>query len=142
MSSSKASLCKAYLSSSIGRKQIVSVTGLFLLLGFLVPHLGGNLFFFLGRDAYNGYAAKLHQMGGLLIVMEVVLLTAVLVHIIVTFSLVMENIRSRGESYSGDVSSEKRSIATRTMPITGMLILIFIILHLMTFKFGDAQKLG
>ena len=138
MSSSKASLLKAYLSSSIGRKQIVSVTGLFMLIGFLIPHLGGNLFFFLGREAYNDYAYHLHELGPLLKVMEVVLLAAVLIHIVVTFMLVKENVRSRKEGYSGDVSSEKRSIATRTMPLTGGLILIFIILHLMTFKFGDA----
>lgn len=138
MSSSKTSLIKAYLSSSIGRKQMVSVTGLFMLLGFLIPHLGGNLFFFLGPDAYNDYAHRLHQMGPLLKVMEVILLAAVLIHIIVTMGLVVENIRSRGGSYSGDVSTEKRSIAARTMPLTGAMILIFIILHLLTFKFGDA----
>lgn len=143
MSSPKASLVKAYLSSSIGRKQIVSVTGLFMLLGFLIPHLLGNLFFFLGADAYNQYAAKLHHLGPLLKVMEVVLLAAVALHIIITLSLVLENFKSRGpKNYSGSTSSAKRSIATRTMPITGILILVFIILHLMSFKFGEAPKLG
>jgi len=131
----------AYLLSSVGRKQIMSVTGLFMLLGFLIPHLGGNVLFFFGRDLYNAYAHHLHQLDAVLKGMEVILLAVILIHLSVAFSLVLENFLSRGKRYSQDVSTKKRSLTTRTMPWTGIMILVFIVLHLLTFKYADSPRL-
>ena len=50
-----------YTRSSIGKKQIVAVTGL-MLIGFLIMHLAGNLLIFLGPDAFNHYAQKLANL--------------------------------------------------------------------------------
>ena len=51
-------ILNTYLKSSIGKKQIVATTGL-LLVGFILGHLAGNFFIYLGPEAFNGYAKKL-----------------------------------------------------------------------------------
>ncbi len=141
MSLLKKSPFLAYLLSSIGRKQVVSVTGLFMLLGFLIPHLGGNVLFFFGRDIYNAYAHHLHQLEAVLKGMEVVLLAVILVHILTAASLVIENFRSRGKRYSKNISTKKRTLGSRTMPWTGGMIFVFIGLHLLTFKYAQCPLL-
>ena len=50
------------LSDSIGRKAVMAVTGLFMVL-FVVVHLLGNTTIFSGPDGINAYSAKLHGLG-------------------------------------------------------------------------------
>ncbi len=68
-----------YFCSSIGRKQLVAVTGL-LLCGFLVTHLTGNLLLLAGPNAFNLYAHKLAELGPLLYLAEAALAAIFLVH--------------------------------------------------------------
>src|ERR1700746_3750824 len=84
--------------SSVGRKMIVAVTGVILIL-FVIGHLLGNLQIFLGPDWINGYSQHLRDLGPLLWAVRLFLLTAVFVHIYVTIQLAIENRRARPEAY-------------------------------------------
>lgn len=125
----------AYLKSSIGRKQIVATTGLFLVL-FLIGHLLGNLTIYLGPEAFNGYAEKLAHLRPGLFVIEFGLLLVFLIHVYYTVTLVQENIKARGQKYDVD-SSKQRSLSTRLMPYTGFILFAFVIYHLLDFTFVD-----
>ncbi len=124
------------LESSIGKKQIVAVTGL-LLIGFLIGHLAGNLLIFLGPTWYNGYAERLGRLRPSLYLVEIALLFIFVIHIYVTALVVIENIKARGGRYSVYKAVGKRSLATRIMPYTGTYILIFVVWHLLDFTFVD-----
>lgn len=128
----------SYLHSSIGRKQIVAVTGLVLVF-FVVGHLTGNLLLILGPEAFNGYAKKLEHLRPGLYLIEAGLFIIFLSHIFVTATLVLENIKARGGRYAVSRSVGKRSLATRLMPYTGTLLLAFVIWHLMDFTLVDKQ---
>jgi len=122
--------------SSIGKKSIMAASGLLLSL-FLLTHLLGNSVSFLGREAFNAYAAKLHSVGNLIYVFEIGLLTLFLIHILTGIILYLENLQARPARYSVNTSEGGRSLGSRTMPYTGVIILVFIIVHLMNFHFTD-----
>ena len=122
--------------SSIGKKSIMAASGLLLSL-FLLAHLIGNSISFLGREAFNAYSEKLHSMGALILVFEFCLLALFLIHIFTGIILYLENLQARPSRYSVSTSEGGRSWGSRTMPYTGVIILVFIIVHLMNFHFTD-----
>lgn len=125
-----------YFRSSIGRKQLVAITGL-LLCGFLVSHLSGNLLLMVSSDAFNLYAHKLASLGGLLYVIEGVLALIFLVHLGLAMKLNMENMKSRGKYQVKTKTGRGTTFASSTMPYTGIVLLVFLVLHLMNLKFGS-----
>lgn len=127
---------KKYLNSSIGRKQVVAATGLMLIL-FVVGHLAGNLTFFFGPKLFNAYAHKLAHLRPGLYLIEGGLLFVFLIHIYFTVLLVHDNIRSRPIDYEVKKSTEQRSLATRLMPLSGVIVFLFVIWHLIDFTFAD-----
>lgn len=133
---------KAFLTSSVGRKFVVGLTGLFLCF-FLVVHLAGNLLLYVGVDAYNEYAHKLHSNEELLIIAETLLFAALIGHILIAAGLTFTNWRNaRNKSYrTFDSKREDRTTPMsfapdQTMMLTGLFVLIFLICHLSDFKFG------
>src|SRR3989338_1683764 len=84
-----------YVNSSIGKKQIVAVTG-FLLILYLIIHLAGNCFIFWGPKMFNAYADALHGLRPFLYVVEVALAAVFIIHIYFTYLVVLENLRARG----------------------------------------------
>src|SRR5678816_1701727 len=88
----------AFYRSSIGKKMIVALTGVILML-FVVGHLLGNLQIFLGPEWINDYAQHLRDLGPLLWAIRLFLLAAVVVHIYATIQLAIENRRARPERY-------------------------------------------
>jgi succinate dehydrogenase / fumarate reductase cytochrome b subunit len=122
--------------SSVGKKSIMAASGLLLSL-FLLTHMLGNSVSFLGRDAFNTYAERLHSLGTLVYIFEIGLLTLFLIHIITGIILYLENLQARPSRYSVNTSEGGRSWGSRTMPYTGAIILVFIIVHLMNFHFTD-----
>lgn len=127
-----------YFGSSIGRKQLVAVTGL-LLCGFLVSHLAGNFLLVVGPDAFNLYAYKLFSLGGLLYVIEGVLALIFLMHLGLAIKLNIENVQARGGAKRYAVkrnTGRGTTFMSQTMPWTGLILLIFTILHLKNLKFG------
>lgn len=127
---------KSYLSSSIGRKQVVAITGL-MLIGFVIGHLAGNLIIYIGADAFNAYAKKLASLRPALYVVESGLLFIFLLHIWFITLLIRENIKARAGQYQVTKSSPQRSLATRLMPYSGLIVLAFVVWHLLDFTFTD-----
>ena len=126
--------------SSIGKKSIMATSGMLLSL-FLLTHLLGNSVSFWGRNAFNAYAEKLHSLGVLVYVFEIGLLTLFLIHIITGILLYLENLKARPSRYSVNTSEGGRSLGSRSMPYTGVIIFVFIIVHLMNFHFTDKSIL-
>lgn len=124
------------LGSSIGKKLMMALTGM-AFIGFLAAHLAGNLTIYGGKGAFNAYAEKLHSLGPLLTAMELGLAAFALVHIATGLWLFLQNRRARPVRYALDRSRGGRTISSRTMPYTGLLILAFVALHLTNFSFRD-----
>jgi succinate dehydrogenase / fumarate reductase cytochrome b subunit len=124
------------LGSSVGKKILMAITGL-CMIGFLAVHLLGNMMAFAGADAFNGYAAKLHALQPYLTVFNIGLATLGLIHIAVGTILFFENRKARSTRYKVYQNPGGRTIASDTMPYTGVLILIFVIFHLLKFTFVD-----
>ncbi len=110
---------------------IVAVTGVILIL-FVIGHLLGNLQIFLGPDWINGYAEHLRELGPFLWVIRGVLLVVVLLHIYYTIRLAIENRRARPERYRRK-DAVKATFASRSMALSGLVLLAFIIYHLLQF---------
>lgn len=123
--------------SSIGKKALMSITGL-VLFGFVVMHMLGNLQIFLGPEALNSYAAKLQGLPELLWPARLILLTALIFHVWTAAVLTIENRRARPIAY---VKKERvyASFASKTMWISGLTIFFFIVYHLLHYTFGQIQ---
>ena len=124
------------LLSSIGKKLMMAITGLCFCV-FLAGHLAGNLTIYLGKDAFNSYAEHLHSLGPIITLVELGLLFLALVHILTGAILFYKNIIARPVRYSVNKSAGGRTLGSRTMPYTGFILLIFIVLHLINFHFTD-----
>lgn len=110
---------------------IVAATGVVLIL-FVIGHLLGNLQIFLGPDWINGYARHLRDLGPLLWVIRAFLLAIVLIHIYTTIRLAIENRRARPDRYRRK-DTIKATLASRTMIMSGLILLAFIVYHLLQF---------
>ena len=117
--------------SSIGRKYVVAVTGVILIL-FVIGHLLGNLQIYLGPEWINAYSQHLRDLGPLLWLIRGFLLVAVLLHIYFTLLLAIENRRARPDRYTGK-EHVKATWASRHMAVSGLVVLAFIIFHLLHF---------
>lgn len=123
-----------FLKSSIGRKYIVALTGLFLII-FLLGHLAGNLQIFLGQDALNAYATFLHEHPSIVWTFRFLLVVAFLLHMRYTSMLKLENMRARPVRY-GKEATIQATLSSRTMLMTGMVIITFVIYHNLHYAFG------
>ena len=117
--------------SSIGKKMIVALTGVILML-FVIGHLLGNLQIFLGPRWVNDYAQHLRDLGPLLWAVRIILLVAVFLHIYFTVSLALDNRRARPHGYKKR-DYIKASYASRHMVVSGLVVLAFIVFHLLHF---------
>jgi len=124
----------AFFTTSIGKKQIMAVTGLFLTV-FLIVHLSGNFILFVGAEAFNKYASFYSDHPKLLLVAEAGLITLFLLHIIMALKLTMENRAARPQAYEMKNPSDA-TLASRTMIYTGIITFVFLVWHLIAFKFG------
>ncbi len=126
---------KQFFGSSIGKKFIMGLTGL-ALCGFLVGHLLGNFTLLLGPDVFNTYAHTLTS-NPLIYVAEAGLIILFLSHIGLAMKLTMENKAARPVKYYAHYATGRgMTLASRTMPLTGLVLLVFLILHLLNFKYG------
>jgi succinate dehydrogenase / fumarate reductase cytochrome b subunit len=117
----------------------MSITGLGAL-GFLVVHLGGNLFIYSGRDAFDAYAHHLHSIPSLiLLAFRAGLLALFLIHVTFGVMITLRNWRSRRTPYSMRKSAGGGNVASSTMIYSGILVLIFIAMHLLTVKSNSAN---
>ena len=121
----------AFYRSSVGKKIIVAVSGIILIL-FVIGHLLGNLQIFIGPDWINGYSEHLRDLGPLLWLIRIFLLATVIIHIYVTIQLAIENRRARPEAYI-DKRYVKATFASRHMVMSGLIVFAFIVYHLAHF---------
>ncbi len=120
--------------STIGKKAVMAISGV-ILIGFVVAHLAGNFNAYLGAHAFNEYANGLRDYMALLNTARAILLVAVVAHIASGFALWRQNRAARPERYA-----KKEDIATtyaaKMMPLTGIVLLCYILFHLGHLTFG------
>ena len=110
---------------------MVALTGL-ALFGFVVGHLAGNLQIFIGPESINRYGAFLQGLGELLWVVRIALLVMLVLHIVFTIKLRIENRAARSERYAV-TKRLASSFPARMMVWSGLMVLCFIIFHLLHF---------
>ena len=126
-------------SSSIGKKQIMAITGLCFCL-FLATHLAGNLMIYGGKEMLNAYSARLHSLGPVINAIELGLLAFALLHVFLATLLYLQNLRARPARYVVKKNAGGRTLSSFLMPYTGLYLLIFVVIHLFTFHFADRSS--
>ncbi|MET9514656.1 succinate dehydrogenase cytochrome b subunit [Streptomyces sp. NPDC002994] len=129
------SLTRSFWGSTVGKKTVMAVSGLIMLM-YLVAHMLGNLKIFFGSGEFNAYAHWLRTMGEPLLhyewalwIVRVVLLAAVVMHGVAAYQLSRRDIKARPSKY---VHKRRRaSYATRTMRWGGIILALFIVWHLL-----------
>ncbi|MFE4105727.1 succinate dehydrogenase cytochrome b subunit [Almyronema epifaneia] len=124
--------------SPIGKKLITGVTGLGLAV-FVLVHMLGNLLLLASPDAYNAYAYHLEQWGPFLYSIELILLAFVIFHALLGIQIYWGKLKARPTGYQTYVSAGSpslQSLSSRTMILTGLGLGVFLVFHLMAFKFG------
>jgi succinate dehydrogenase / fumarate reductase cytochrome b subunit len=124
---------RAFWRSLVGKKVVMAVTGVILLL-YIVGHLLGNLQIFEGPERLNTYAAFLKSTGELLWAVRIVLLLSLVLHIIASIQVSLASKRARPSDYEVKKSIET-SYAARTMIWSGPLIFLYVVYHLAMFTF-------
>jgi succinate dehydrogenase / fumarate reductase, cytochrome b subunit len=120
--------------SSIGKKALMALTGI-ILSAYIVAHLLGNMQIYMGAEVIDRYAHFLHSNAGLLWTARVVLLAAFLVHAISGIQLYMRKSAARPVEYHTKANLQG-STASRTMLITGVMILCFVVYHVLHLTTG------
>ena len=120
--------------STIGKKMIMAVTGLVLVV-FVIGHMAGNLQQFLGPEKMNAYAAFLKSTGELLWIARLGLLAVAVLHVLMAYQLW----RIKREARPIDYAKREPQVSTlgsRTMRWGGVLLLVFIVFHILHFTTG------
>jgi succinate dehydrogenase / fumarate reductase cytochrome b subunit len=131
--------------TSIAKKFIMALSGLFLIV-FLLVHLGVNLLLLSSDQSLFNEASHFMATNPIIQVMQYVLALGFLVHILSGIALTVQNSLARPNQYASNKPSANSSIESRTMIISGVLVLLFLILHLRNFfyyiKFGYVPEGG
>lgn len=120
--------------TSSSNRIAVALSGLGLA-GFVVFHMLGNLQVFEGPDALNGYAAFLREMPIVLWTARLGLLAVAVAHVALAVQLALRNRRARPVAYAVR-EYRAATMASRTMALTGSLLLLFIVFHLLHLTAG------
>ena len=132
-----------FISSSIGKKFVMAVTGSLLML-FLIMHLIGNLTLFIGEKAFTDYAGTLESLKPIVRVIEIILALVFIFHIFNGIKLWFENKSARPQAYKINAKSKNTDLFSRTMIQTGSIVFIFLVVHLQTFwypsNFGGSHE--
>ena len=132
-----------FLSSLVTTKLIVGTTGLLLFL-YLILHIAGNLLVFLGQDSFNKYSYTLIS-NPLVVPVEIGLLIVFLIHLYKAIRMTLQNRSARPTPYAMKkwaVGTSQKSLASSTMILTGLALLIFIPIHVAMFKYGPEYAYG
>lgn len=134
------------LKSSLAKKYMMALTGLFLCL-FLVGHLLGNLQLFVtgaeGAEKFNLYA-KFMTTNPLIKVLSYVTYASILFHVLDGFVLTIQNRKARPVKYVVEKGSANSSWSSRNMAVLGTILLVFIVTHMQHFwyvmHFGGIEQ--
>ncbi|MGQ4490189.1 succinate dehydrogenase [Streptomyces sp. SAS_281] len=140
------SMTRTLWGSTVGKKAIMAVSGLVMLL-YLVVHMVGNLKIFFGAGEFNGYAHWLRVMGEpflhhewALWIVRVVLVAAVVLHAVSAYQLSRRDLRARPSRYVH--KRPRASYATRTMRYGGVILGLFIVWHILDLTTGTVHSGG
>src|SRR5438874_8968531 len=131
------------LSSLITTKLIIGITGL-LLFAYLILHIAGNLLIFLGQDAFNRYSYALVS-NPLVGPVEIGLVIIVLIHLFKAIRMTLQNRAARPAPYAVKKmagGTSQKSLASSTMIVTGLALLVFIPIHVARFRYGPDYAYG
>jgi succinate dehydrogenase / fumarate reductase cytochrome b subunit len=123
-----------FFRSTVGLKILMASTGV-ILFGFVLAHMLGNLQIFAGPEQENAYGNFLHSQPELLWSVRVILFLSVIVHIFSGYGLYLRNRASRPVGYATDTAVDA-SWASRTMALSGTIVLFFIVFHILHFTTG------
>jgi len=124
----------------VGKKYLMGLSGL-VWAGFVFGHMAGNMTILVSPDLYNAYGHSIVSNKILLYGTEIALVSALVAHVILAILLTKQNRESRGTRYAVKPNGEKAaSFASELMAIHGSVILVFIISHLVTFKYGPVYE--
>lgn len=130
-----------FLDSSIGRKVLMSLTGLFLCT-FLIVHVSGNLQLFYNDHglAFNQYSVFMTTFTPIKIV-SYLLYATIVIHVINGFRITLLNRKAREVGYESKKDPRSSTWASKNMALLGTIVLIFLVTHMANFwfkyKFGD-----
>ncbi len=127
------------LNSSIGAKTVMAVSGILLML-FVLGHMLGNLQIFLGAEQLNAYAGKLQGLGPLLWVIRLGLLAILGAHVLAAIKVWRDTAAARPIPYSHP-GSVQTTIPAKTMLLTGGLVVVFLVWHLLHFTVVTSAEL-
>ena len=124
---------KQFFLSSVGKKIVMGGTGIFLIL-FLIVHAGLNATIW-ANDGGEMFEQGAHFMGGNIIprVLEVGLFLFIILHIVQGLMLEAENRTKRGVGYKRNYGNKGSKWYSRSMGILGILIFMFLVMHLAHF---------
>jgi succinate dehydrogenase / fumarate reductase cytochrome b subunit len=122
-------------------KLLIGATGLGLFI-YLIVHIAGNLMVFFGPEVFNRYATTLSG-NPLIPAIELGLLLIFLIHVYKTIRMFIANQTARPvayakKRYAGPPS--RKTVASATMIFSGLWLLVFILIHVRTFRFGNIYE--
>lgn len=120
-----------WITTSLGKKYVMGVTGL-MMVGFVVAHMLGNLSTFGGAAGLNAYAEHLRAFPPLLWVFRLAMVGAIGLHVLVGLTLYVQNKLARPVDYACK-KNERTTFSAQTMVWTGLLLGVFILVHLLHF---------
>lgn len=129
------------LSTSVGKKWLVGLTGL-VWSGFVLTHMAGNMLILVSAEKYNTYGHMLVSNPGLPLA-ELFLVVTLIMHMGLALKLARENRVAKGMKPAMVPTKDqcdRATFASRTMVYSGLLIFVFLVLHLITFKYGPHYK--
>jgi succinate dehydrogenase / fumarate reductase cytochrome b subunit len=131
------------LTSSVGSKLLIGATGLALFL-YLIIHVSANVMVFFGPEVFNGIADRLERIP-ILPAIEIGLLLVFLTHVVKTIEMVLDNRRARPVAYAKKTFAgppSRKSLASSTMILSGLWLLVFIVIHVKAFKYSPTYVWG
>ncbi|GAB4168893.1 MAG: succinate dehydrogenase cytochrome b subunit [Calditrichia bacterium] len=133
---------KLLFGSTVGQKYLMAIAGLAFYL-FLIVHLIGNTTLFFPPEAINTYAHTLEKVKPVIIIIELILLAIFALHFILGAIITLKNRAARPQHYKLQKDAggkSKKTISSTTMIWSGIVILVFVVLHLIHFKFGPRTE--
>jgi succinate dehydrogenase / fumarate reductase, cytochrome b subunit len=133
--------------SYVGKKYVMAVSGIVLML-YVLLHMIGNLKVYFGPESINRYGEFLREFGepalprtAFLWIVRVALIVAFVLHVHAAYGLTVANVRAKGgiRRYRSRREYVAADYASRTMRWTGVIVLLFVLFHLMDLTWGNAN---
>ncbi len=124
-------LVNRFTARSVGKKYLMAISGIFLVL-YIIGHMLGNWQIYMGQDQINTYAETLHNLGPVLWTARIFLFAMLVIHVWFAIQLSLENNSARPVKYKKKNYVEA-TLSSRTMIWTGIGLFLFVVYHVMQF---------